>query len=307
VDEHRLYWSTFGAPSKKPYSDSKSYHACFKLDCAHTATTYATFDGGSNNFVVDDQQVYWTQSDSELFSCSKDDCAGSTEMIAVDPALFGRRIAAHQGYVYWSSDTDLLRCRASGSAVPEVVARSTVTNHLAFDGARVYWQTEQGIFRAPSDGSEPPELMTAALPRPQVRNIYENDIGDIAVAGGHLYWRTERRIYRCPVANCIDAGPTLLYTGDKFIDAFKIDDEAMYWLEGYTTTNDPTEHAKLALRSCPLSGCKQSTVRSDQPVELNYSTQEGAAYAIDANDLYWLEAPSEPQSPTLSVLHKTAK
>jgi len=298
VDDQRLYWSTYGtldhpAPTNGA-AYSKSYHSCLKFDCEHTTVTYE-FDGG-DNLVLDEQRVYWTRC-AQIVSCPIEGCTGPSMMITEDPALFGFSIAAKGGYVYWSSDLDLLRCPASGCAgPPSVFAKATVTRLVVFDGARVYWQANKGIFSGPSDGSSPPELVTARSTAGSLKGIVnESETEGLAIGGGYLYWATARQVFRCPAANCSASEPTVLATATDDIHNLKIDDVAMYWMEANT------------IRSCPLSGCQQSRALTPQQVTPLNGQDEGARYAVDASDLYWIESTDAPRAPMTGVLRKTAK
>jgi hypothetical protein len=295
VDDQRLYWLT---PPEERRSDTDTLlesgarvdlHSCLKLDCEHTRVTYMRGVNSTITVAVAGGHVYWLYSRSVIHSCPAEGCAAEPVLVTLDPALFSRNtIFAHREYVYWSSDFDLCRCTASGCpATPEVVARSASTGYLVFDDARAYWPAEAGIFSAPSDGSEPPQ-MVIELPGasdPPGEGAPSDRVRGLAVGDGYLYWTTGKQVFRCPVADCSAAGPTLLTTADADITGLKIDGSAMYWLESG------------AVHSCPLSGCAKSSALTPPKVGQLRSGFQSASYAVDATDIYWLEAPDVADTP----------
>jgi hypothetical protein len=295
VDEQRLYWLT----------SSGSVQSCLKQDCAATRLTYTKPDKGSTTptlgMTVAGGHVYWASFASTIFSCPAEGCANAPVVVVRDPALRDDSIFAHHDHVYWSSQLDIYRCARSGcAATPEVVAESAHAEHLVFDETHVYWRGPKEIFSAPKDGSEPPHVVTSAAEVATVFIGVEGPQRGLAVAGGYLYWEAGTQVFRCSIPSCDTAAATRLVTGEAAIMGLKVDDSAMYWLEADS------------IHSCPIAGCEQSRALTPAKVARVEGLSEFSRYAIDASDLYWLEAPAEPGTTTRppttgGVIRRTSK
>jgi len=191
---------------------------------------------------------------------------GNVEQLTID---------ADRDYFYWSSAVDIYRCPVNGcGAVPELVAsdaRGRFNAYFRVDKTHAYWLDSAGILSAPVDGSEKPKLL---VPLAEQRAV--------AVSDDYLYWTTESQVFRCSTAGCGASPPALLVNNESDIRAIKIDDDTMYWLAGNT------------IHSCQLPSCEQPQLFTPPDVaDLNDFTPT-ESFAIDANDVYWLERRGSP-------------
>ena len=273
VDERRLYWVAGG-----------KLQSCRTTDCARSLLDYPSSVRGEDNVVtavVAGGHVYWT-SRNTIYSCPTEGCDPKPLTVTQDPALQPPPFA-HGEYVYWSSDFDIYRCRAVGcSGAPDVVASNSLAQALAFDEARAYWSDGVRVMSAPVDGSAPPEI--AGFDQ---RGAFT---GDLAVGGGYLYVSDNLHIFRCPLANCDASPPTLLVTasGSGPLTQITLDGSTLYWDDADT------------LRSCRLPACTDPRAIAT----LRQGTSVGdKLFAIDTNDIYWLEPPGVG-SPTIRRMAK---
>jgi hypothetical protein len=276
VDERRLYWLL----------GDWTFQSCLKEDCAHTQQTYTTNNKTPINPAVDANYVYWNaETSTELLSCSVEGCEPKPSSVTRDPdSLYS--IYAHDGYVYWSSEFDIYRCRASGcTGAPEVVATGSTASSMVFDEKRAYWidTGSAQIMSAPVNGSEPsPKVFAPPL----------GVSSSLAVGDGYLYSSLIHGIYRCLVADCHN--PTLMIMNGAFITSIKLDGSTLYWLE------------TSSFYSCQLPDCAQPTLVTPKNVAPADSRREAPRFAMDATDIYWIEARDRDSNQVPSI-RRTAK
>jgi hypothetical protein len=153
---------------------------------------------------------------------------------------------------------------------------------MAFDEGRVYWIDGQGIMSAPIDGSEKPKLIFQGF-----NQEYSFHVGDLAAGGGKLYWSEIGGIFTCPIASCAASLPTVVASGGG---PLTLAGDMLYWIDGNI------------LHACSLPDCLESLAIG--PV-FQSGVRGDMAYAVDANDIYWLE----PAASGLArrVIRRTAK
>ena len=283
VDQRRLYWLT----------GLSSIQSCLKADCVHTPLIYSPNHEPVTDVIaaIAGNHVYWTSMGPTIFSCTTDDCQAGPVPITQDPGLSGP-LFANGDYVYWSSDFDIYRCRASGCAgPPEVFVTSAFAKAMVFDETRAYWTDTVRIMRAPLY----PEAAQIAVEPPTT--VFEPSSGDTAISslalgGGNLYWSAHGQIFRCPAAGCGAFRTTILSTKNELITNIKLERSTLYWVEGEQ------------IRSCALPYCSQPIVITPPKVASVEYLRESARFAVDADDVYWLEArasaDASPISPALA-------
>lgn len=186
--------------------------AVVQLDPGTGSEKRFTFNMGASpqGLALGENKIYWTDKrengmDQGVYSCFLADCPTPERLMNTGlGSLNPRTVAVSVDKVYWSTDTQVLRCPLTGcAATPEVIDGPPGTpvdvDALAADAASLYWATYQaaGAVKkcALSDCVNTIELLTSepqGLPK------------TIASDGEHVYWTNlgEGTLKCCSVSGC---------------------------------------------------------------------------------------------------------
>ena len=244
-----------------------------------------------------------------VFGCPKTGCIGAPRELLDDATApdYYFVVEADDGYLYWSSRTDIYRCPVTGCGeVPEIVAKGeTSTGGLVVDGDQVFWTFAPGVFEsgtggpsqpntngppleihnAPKDGSRPPMVLVSG-----VGPSY--DALNFTVDATSLYWIDDAAHVRsCPRTGCDGQAATTLVASDGAKRALSVDASGLYWSETADLVGDwqSAQHSAIvdnvSIRYCPLTGCAQG---ADAQI---LTPSKVGDFALSSNYLYW----NEPQ------------
>jgi hypothetical protein len=291
VDDTRLYWQT----------EDSVFQSCLKSGCQHSVITYSknADQNGWSNVAVSAGQVFWQAYSprGEIDSCPRAGCAGKPTRLIRDPDMnFDAGITSQNGDVYWRSTFDLYRCAASGCGQAPAIVDLGERDIPQFDGAYAYWidsDLNTGstfIRRAPLDGSSPAATLYEITDTPRTAP----DVQWLAIAGDRLYW-TDRaaRVLSCPSSGC-SGDPTLLDSSMSLKGYLEADSAGVYWIEGEQYPYDSN-----SVHFCPSAGCASGS---------SALTGLGvAAYALDADSLYYIDQVSMDWNGMGGQIHRVAR
>ena len=181
--------------------------------------------------------------------------------------------------------------RSGCAGPPEVFVTNSFAKAMVFDETRAYWTDTTRIMRAPLYAETPQSLVEPPT------SVFEPSSGDaavlsIAVGGGYVYWSAHSQIFRCPTSDCGTSRMLIFTAENQLITSIELDGGHLYWTEGEL------------IRSCALPECSRPTPIAPARVAAVEYLRESARFAIDASDVYWLEAraglDAGPNSPTLA-------
>lgn len=245
----------------------------------------------------------------DLVSFGLPDASDPEEVLKNLPALQPTPALFREDFVYFSvlMDSNIYRCaRPTCAAGPERIAPILARNYVELHagGDFLFWSEQSFINRVRNDGQTPvesllpDELLSAAPVEAFDPDTAPADgVESIAIGDGALYASVARsqtgagcdsscphEIVGWPVAG---GAIQVFFKSDRLLRNVAIVDGELMWL-GPSKKSGSIDAATIS--SCRVEACQQ-TYR-----ELGEVQPEGAVFAADEHDLYWIEAVAQMKS-----------
>lgn len=234
IDGASVYWTQRGLHGVR-----SAIRKCGRDGCVQPREVFDYGRGGGPTaLAVDDDGVYWADSeDRALERCPVDGCGGTAPEVLARARVPPGGLTIAQGILYWTNDDgSVMKCPSRGCDAAPTTLGAALGHpaEVAVEGAKVIWVNH----RVASDaaGDQTSEILSCPVSgcagSPEVLVRTDLVIGTVASHAGSIYW-TERgggdgdAVRTCAIEHCL---PSTMATA-VVVDHLSVSDAGIFWSE----------------------------------------------------------------------------
>jgi hypothetical protein len=223
--------------------------------------------------------------------------ATSVYSLTVGMTPVGDRLALDGGYIYWLTNTQLLRVRNDGTDFGTVATGLNTPTDLIATNGTIYWLDSSGLSRTSVSCGTLPCAPTHLSNVAGNHLMYYYQSFPIVTAGPRLLWDAGARIHRWSGCSFVLCPETDIYTAPNDGNPWQLgrpasDGTDLFWEEGYF--NVPGTYVGR-LRRMPLGGGTAVDIAT------NLYYYPGPVY-VDTNYVYFPSVDNSIANPTTDIL-----
>jgi hypothetical protein len=310
VDATNVYWLDLGIDGSHgkavlPFTGG-AVMMCAIDDCAATAkplvTEIETLGLDPSAFAIDNDSVYWAQTDNDagyplyIVKCAKTGCGGVPTVVT---QAWPSALATDATTLYFTtgSASGVFACSANSCPDgPRTLWSDTpaIATAITLDSANVYFMLANGpIMSCPKGGCL--DAGVSIAPYPPAAPI------SLVVVGPTVYWLTSQplslgAVVACPTSGCL--GPTTVVGGLSSATALATDGTNLYWAEMGDSATSTGGSGLGRVAMCAVAGCNGNA--TTLAAGLTFPT----AIAVDSRNVYFATSGGGGATGSIQMIAK---